>query len=246
MSAPNQNSPLTGFLSLPPEVRNEIYRMALGNEPLFPTNELARRVQGTRVALYPRPVMVFYPPLALMQYAPLQQPLNPTWMQVNRLLRREVGSIFFGTRAMFLTATTRDVPILAAFLERTVRDIGRADPFASLTIDIRDTTWQTLQDIAPLVEAVRSGLGENFTLLSRGARPRGNGRNLANSLRRGIDIGVRARQQGWGRVRTRREVGRWAETERQTDVGLAAAAAARNQRRMRPRTPWYEGKKRRG
>lgn len=235
MSAPNQNNPLAGFWSLPSELRNNIYHVILDSDPHANLPDSVRRVENGRVALHHhrlRPV-----------YQLVQQPSNPILMQLTRGFRAEVGHIFFGTRTMYIAGYMQEMAVIAAYLERAVRDVGRGNPFASLTIDVRDSSWQNLQGLLPLVEVLRTTtLDENILMLSRGAQP-GRWPNLATSLRRGVHVGVRARQQGWNQAGTMQEVEKWANEERQTDAALAAAAASMQQRSVRPRPVWYEGRK---
>lgn len=170
--------------------------------------------------------------------------LEPALMRVNHDFRREVGDIFYGARDALLSGRVGDASALADFAGRAVRDIGRAMPFASLTLNIEDAGWARLEQIMPLVAMLRTtdlDVGGSFTMLSRGS-----GSRLAAALRRGLEVGVRGRREGWDPQRLEREVRVWAEGERASDAAVRPADAARQQRAMRPRPAWYEtqGRKR--
>lgn len=239
----------TGFLSLPAELRNEIYAQVLEALPDADSRSIARRVKDGCLRPYHGFIRVH--PTAPGAYHSLRLQRTPrhpgSMVAANRQMLQEVSDIFLGTRDMHITTTIREVAVVAGYLRRVITNVG-SSPFASLTINIVDATWQQLEDLQPLIDVVRATnfrVDHTFHLLSRGASPGVFAPNLATTLQRAMGLGVTARQQGWDEARLQQEVRRWADGERQSDAGVEAADARREQRIRRPRGPWYEAGKRR-
>lgn len=220
MSGPNKKHDPT-LMGLPAELRNRIYELVLAAEQSADTMDLGRRVDHGSV----RPRYRF-------------QPRNPNLMRVNGTAGEEAGSMFFGQRAMHIGTQLETLPALVNYLRRSRRDIARARPFGSLTIDVTDTAWERLEEILPLLEYFRMSdfeIHDHLHLLSRGSETT----PLGLVLQGAIALALEGRRFGWSEPRLQREVHAWAVAVQSSDEAVAASNWRENAKKPR----WQDGRR---
>ena len=198
--------------SIPPELRNRIFGDIVKEEKGLTLHKV---VQDDALVLDGNAANGRIVPPRLRPYTwgnGLEHPNSAALMAVCRQLRNDVSALFYFNNPVSLrSGVHQDLHVLTRWLSKTVTDLQAAMPFIALTITITDCAWRDIDHILPLVDLVRTTRFDhrhaNFDLKvgKYGERTR-----IARAILEAMDIGARARHEGWQMTRLQTEFQTWA------------------------------------
>ena len=192
--------------NLPAELRNQIFSMCLGAP-----ETIHRVVQNGNVRLASSIVRLAITSSFLPVMAPTRRVSCPDLMAVSSQLRHEVSAVYYAERRVFIQASVNgDLVELARWLSDIVTNVDSSMPFRHLTIAIMDCGRGNLDRIFPLVDLVRTTrFNHRHLAVDLEVNRQGRSTRVARAILDAMDLGARARREGWSRARLQGQFQAW-------------------------------------
>ena len=217
-----------GFIPLPPELRNEIHKLALSQKDV--------------VRIRPRARSGFWTTRLRKHTDDTRKYREPALLQVNKVIRNEASAMYFKANDFEVTAAMHDMAAAAAWLRTVLMRCGN-DPFRHFNFYIYSGhTWPELWHIRSLTQLF-ADTGLRLKPRYMGRCPPGapnslfhlSGRQDAfrEALEDAVAFGARARTEDWHEDWLDMEFASWLEDEMSTRSAKVAKAASRRYQRLK-------------
>ena len=217
-------------MSLPAELRNDIYKLALGEHDTV-------RIRYRRR---------FYRSLGLGHYHSYHRDRGEPWrelalLQTSRAIRHEASAIYYGSNSFQITVQLSDLPAASAWLRSIVARCG-TNPFRQFRFYLCQPCWRGLHFLRDFVQLFRevdlqlgTGSASKWPCRRRSAlfwSESGESGVLDQALDEAVELGKKARAEDWSEDWLDVEFGLWVEEKLSKGNALAVERRVKKRRRL--------------